>query len=100
MGYKEREFMNDFEEYQTLETEETPVRDSEDNQTDDPDTVYLEEEDDFSFTEEEQEEIIPMTIEDYGKIAVGSVPVGGLMGAIFMIVGLAVLGIVKIFKSI
>lgn len=45
-------------------------------------------------------EIYPMTVEDYGSIMVRSIPVGVFTGAIFMIVGLAVLGIVKIFKRI
>jgi hypothetical protein len=41
-----------------------------------------------------------MSVEDYGKLMVSSMPIGALTGAIFMIVGLAVLVIVKIFKKV
>lgn len=40
-----------------------------------------------------------LTVSDYGSLMVSSIPVGALLGAIFMIVGLTVLGIVKIFKK-
>lgn len=41
-----------------------------------------------------------LEISDYGKIAVSSIPIGALAGAIFMIVGLGVWVIVKIFKKV
>ncbi len=44
-------------------------------------------------------EAYTLTVSDYGSLMVSSVPVGALLGAIFMIVGLTVLGIVKIFKK-
>jgi len=37
---------------------------------------------------------------DYNTIAVKSIPIGALCGAIFMIVGFAYLGIVHIFKKL
>lgn len=37
---------------------------------------------------------------DYNVIAVKSIPIGALCGAIFMIVGFAYLGIVHIFKKL
>lgn len=37
---------------------------------------------------------------DYNTIAVKSIPIGALSGAIFMIIGFAYLGIVHIFKKV
>lgn len=41
-----------------------------------------------------------MTIQDYNHLAISSVPIGFLSGAIFMIIGLTVHGIVMIFKKV
>ena len=41
-----------------------------------------------------------MTIQDYNHLAISSVPIGFLSGAIFMIVGLSILGLVRIFKKL
>lgn len=40
-----------------------------------------------------------LTVSDYSTIMVSSISWGALLGAIFMIVGLSILGIVKIFKK-
>lgn len=40
-----------------------------------------------------------LTVSDYSTIMVSSISWGALLGAIFMIVGLTILGIVKIFKK-
>lgn len=41
-----------------------------------------------------------MTIQDYNNLAISSVPIGALSGAIFMIIGFTLHGIVKIFKKV
>ena len=41
-----------------------------------------------------------LAVEDYNMIAVKSIPIGALSGAIFMIIGFAYLGIVHIFKKV
>lgn len=41
-----------------------------------------------------------MTIQDYNHLAISSVPIGALSGAIFMIIGFTLHGIVKIFKKV
>ncbi len=41
-----------------------------------------------------------LTVSDYGNIAVSSIPIGVLCGAIFMIVGLGIMVVVKIFKKV
>lgn len=41
-----------------------------------------------------------MTIQDYNHLAISSVPTGALSGAIFMIIGFTLHGIVKIFKKV
>ena len=41
-----------------------------------------------------------MTIQDYNHLAISSVPIGFLSGAIFMIIGFTLHGIVKIFKKV
>lgn len=41
-----------------------------------------------------------MTIQDYNHLAISSVPIGFLSGAIFMIIGFTLNGIVKIFKKV
>ena len=41
-----------------------------------------------------------LSVGDYNTIAVSSIPIGVLCGAIFMIVGFAYLGIVHIFKKV
>lgn len=41
-----------------------------------------------------------LSVGDYNTIAVSSIPVGVLCGAIFMLVGFTYLGIVNIFKKI
>ena len=41
-----------------------------------------------------------MTIQDYNHLAISSIPIGFLCGAIFMIIGLTVHGIVMIFKKV
>lgn len=41
-----------------------------------------------------------MTIQDYNHLAISSIPIGFLCGAIFMIVGLSILGLVRIFKKL
>lgn len=48
----------------------------------------------------QQTESITLAVEDYNAIAVKSIPIGALSGAIFMIVGFAYLGIVHIFKKV
>lgn len=40
-----------------------------------------------------------MTIQDYNHLAISSVPIGFLCGALIMIVGFTLNGIVKIFKK-
>lgn len=45
-------------------------------------------------------EAYTISITDYANLAISSIPIGVLLGAIFMIVGLTLLGIVKIFKKI
>ena len=47
-----------------------------------------------------QTESLTLAVEDYNAIAVKSIPIGALSGAIFMIVGFAYLGIVHIFKKV
>ena len=41
-----------------------------------------------------------MTIQDYNHLAISSVPIGFLCGAIFMIIGFSLNGVVKIFKKV
>lgn len=41
-----------------------------------------------------------LTVSDYSTIAISSISIGVLSGAIFMIIGFAFLGIVKIFKKV
>ena len=41
-----------------------------------------------------------MTIQDYNHLAISSIPIGFLCGAIFMIIGFSLNGIVKIFKKV
>lgn len=41
-----------------------------------------------------------MTIQDYNHLAISSVPIGFLCGALIMIVGSTLNGIVKIFKKV
>lgn len=41
-----------------------------------------------------------MTIQDYNHLAISSIPIGALSGAIFMIIGFTLHGIVKIFKKV
>ena len=41
-----------------------------------------------------------MTIQDYNHLAISSIPIGFLGGAIFMIIGFSLNGIVKIFKKV
>ena len=48
----------------------------------------------------QQTESLTLAVEDYNAIAVKSIPIGALSGAIFMIVGFAYLGIVHIFKKV
>lgn len=48
----------------------------------------------------QQIEAVTIAVEDYNTIAVKSVSIGALCGAIFMIVGFAYLGIVHIFKKV
>ena len=44
-------------------------------------------------------EAYTLTVSDYSTIMISSISWGSLLGAIFMIVGLTILGIVKIFKK-
>ena len=46
-----------------------------------------------------QTEALTLSISDYSKIMLSSIPVGFLSGAIFMIIGFTILGIVKIIKN-
>lgn len=48
----------------------------------------------------QQTESLTLAVEDYNMIAVKSIPIGALSGAIIMIIGFAYLGIVHIFKKI
>ena len=48
----------------------------------------------------QQSESLTLAVEDYNMIAVKSIPIGALSGAIFMIIGFAYLGIVHIFKKV
>lgn len=48
----------------------------------------------------QQTESLTLAVEDYNAIAVKSIPIGALSGAIFMIIGFAYLGIVHIFKKV
>ena len=41
-----------------------------------------------------------LTVQDYYHFAISFIPVGALSGAVFMMVGLALLGIVRIFKKL
>lgn len=45
-------------------------------------------------------ESLTLAVEDYNMIAVKSIPIGALSGAILMIIGFAYLGIVHIFKKV
>lgn len=45
------------------------------------------------------EQTYSLAVSDYATLTVSSIPLGALCGAMFMIVGLAVLGLVKIFKK-
>lgn len=45
-------------------------------------------------------EIQTFTVSDFSSIAISSISIGVLSGAIFMIIGLTVLGIVKIFQKL
>lgn len=56
--------------------------------------------DDFTAPVNPEIESLTLSIEDYGKITVSSIPVGFLAGAFIMIVGFAILGILKILKSL
>lgn len=90
----------------TPENVETPLDTSEStdlSETDDvSNTADSSEISDVSdlFTAPVETESLTLSITDYGKIMVSSVPVGFLAGAIIMIVGYTVLGIVKILKSL
>ena len=48
----------------------------------------------------QQTESLTLAVEDYNMIAVKSIPIGALSGAIIMIIGFAYLGIVHIFKKV
>ena len=41
-----------------------------------------------------------LTIQDYNHFAISFIPVGCLSGAIFMIVGFSLHGIIKVFKKV
>ena len=66
------------------ETEDTKITDSEPEVSEAP----------------QQTESLTLAVEDYNMIAVKSIPIGALSGAIFMIIGFAYLGIVHIFKKV
>lgn len=48
----------------------------------------------------QQIEAVTLAVADYNMIAVKSIPIGALCGAIFMIIGFTFLGIVHIFKKV
>ena len=48
----------------------------------------------------QQTQSLTLAVADYTMIAVTSIPIGALSGAIFMIIGFAYLGIVHIFKKV
>lgn len=77
-------------------TEEvSPISDVTDGE---PDTEYS---DIVSDTDAQPEiEAYTLSITNYADLAISSIPIGALLGAIFMIVGLAYSGIVKIFKKL
>ncbi len=64
------------------------------------DTVELTDGDPEVSQDPQETESLTLAVEDYNAIAVKSIPIGALCGAIFMIVGFAYLGIVHIFKKV
>ena len=64
------------------------------------DTVELTDGEPEVSEDSQQTESLTLAVEDYNAIAVKSIPIGALSGAIFMIVGFAYLGIVHIFKKV
>ena len=48
----------------------------------------------------DQLQAITLSVSDYSSIAISSIPIGALCGAIIMIIGYTFLGIVKILKQI
>lgn len=48
----------------------------------------------------ESPEYVPLTVQDYNNFAISSVPIGFLCGALIMIIGFTLNGIVKIFKKV
>lgn len=71
-----------------------------DDQNLDVTTEIEEPSDDSSLVSDSPDQYEALTVSDYSKIAISSFPLGALSGAIFMIVGFAFLGIVKIFKKV
>lgn len=53
----------------------------------------------LDFTSPDKPEPLRLTVKDYGEIMVSSIPIGFLSGAIIMIVGFTIHGIVKIIKT-
>lgn len=64
------------------------------------DTVEVTDGDPEASEDPQETETLTLAVEDYNAIAVKSIPIGALCGAIFMIVGFAYLGIVHIFKKV
>lgn len=64
------------------------------------DTVEVTDGDPEVSEDPQKTETLTLAVEDYNAIAVKSIPIGALCGAIFMIVGFAYLGIVHIFKKV
>lgn len=65
-----------------------------------PEDTFTEGESSEAPSDSVQTEAYSLSVADYNHIAISSIPIGALSGAIFMIIGLSFLGIVKIFKKI
>lgn len=88
----ENEFTSDIPETGTTPPdEELQINDSEEPVITDGDPVPKESSSDI--------QTMTLTVSDYGDLALSSIPIGVLSGAIFMIVGLGIMVIVKIFKK-
>lgn len=72
---------------------------SDPNLTDDP-TISDDLTDGQETSNSDQTQAITLSVSDYSDIAISSIPIGALCGAIIMIIGFTYLGIVKIFKKI
>lgn len=49
---------------------------------------------------ESPEQYEALTIQDYNHFAISFIPIGGLSGAVFMLIGVSILGIIRVFKKV